>query len=101
MSEKFEFTGTDVSQAIADACEKMQVSQGQLNIEVLAAGSTGIFGIIGKKKAKIVVSLKKKKGKGSSPRPPRKGAKDSRPHKDNRPRKGGRRRSPAGNNRPP
>ena len=51
MSEKLEFTGTDVSQAIANACASLKVSQGQLNIEVLAAGSTGIFGIIGKKKA--------------------------------------------------
>jgi len=92
MSEKFEFTGTDVSESIANACAKLNVSQGQLDIEVMAAGSTGIFGIIGKKKAKIVVSLKKKKGKASSQHN-QKGAKISRPHKN------GRRRSSARNDR--
>lgn len=95
MSEKIEFTGTDVSQAIANACDKLQVSQGQLNIEVLAAGSTGIFGIIGKKKAKIVVSLKKKKGKGSTSQRPQRGAKNGRPNKANH------RRSSARKERPP
>lgn len=95
MSEKLEFTGTDVSQAIANACASLKVSQGQLNIEVLAAGSTGIFGIIGKKKAKISVSLKQKKGKGSGQRPS-KGPKDNRPQN-----RGGRRRPSAGNDRQP
>ena len=94
MSEKIEFTGTDVSHAIKNACAKLSASQSELNIEVLAAGSTGIFGIIGKKKAKIVVSLKSNKGKGSSPRP-RKSTKDSHPQN-----KGGRRRSQAENRRP-
>ena len=39
MSEKMEYTGTDVSQAIANACKDLNTSQDQLKIEVLAAGT--------------------------------------------------------------
>lgn len=62
MSEKIEYTGADVPQAIANACKGLNVAQDELKIEVLAAGTSGIFGIIGKKKARIAVSLKAKKG---------------------------------------
>jgi len=88
MSEKMEYTGTDVSQAIANACKDLNTSQDQLKIEVLAAGTTGIFGIIGKKKARIGVSLKAKKGKkAAGPRSQERG-------KSNRGRKGSGRKGP-------
>ena len=66
MSEKIEYTGNDVTEAIAKACEDLGVSQDNLRIEVLAAGSTGIFGLFGRKKAVISVSLK---GKGREEKP--------------------------------
>ncbi len=85
-----EFTGRDVQQAISKACEELHVKQDQLDIEVVAAGSNGLFGMIGKKKARITVSLKRGgrgqkgnrkreerpsrdngKAKKRSPRPPR------------------------------
>lgn len=58
MSEKREYTGSDVTEAINKACRELGVSQADLQIEVMAAGSAGIFGLIGRKKAKIAVTLK-------------------------------------------
>ncbi|MBU0482120.1 MAG: Jag N-terminal domain-containing protein [Proteobacteria bacterium] len=58
MSSTMEFTGNDVPQAIAKACEKLNVKQDQLDIEVVSPGSNGIFGMFGRKKACIAVSLK-------------------------------------------
>jgi spoIIIJ-associated protein len=59
MSEKREYKGSDVAEAISQACRELGVSQDALEIEVVAAGSAGIFGLIGKKKAVISVTLKK------------------------------------------
>ncbi len=47
-----------VEDAIALACEKLKLPREQLEIEILAKGSSGIFGIVGAKKAKIRVSTK-------------------------------------------
>jgi len=55
--EKQDFYGKEVTDAIRNACETLNVSQEMLDIEVLETGSTGIFGLI-RKKAKIRVSLK-------------------------------------------
>jgi spoIIIJ-associated protein len=65
MSEDKRYTGSDVSQAIARACNDLHTTQDQLNIEVIAAGAAGVFGIFGKKKAIITASFKKK-GRGSA-----------------------------------
>jgi spoIIIJ-associated protein len=59
MSEKIEYTGSDVTEAISQACRDLGVSQDVLQIEVVAAGSSGIFGLFGKRKAVISVTLKK------------------------------------------
>lgn len=91
MSEEKQYTGVDVSQAIANACKEMNANQGQLNIEVVAAGSAGFFGIFGKKKAIIKASFKNK-GRRSSGKPQRAG-------KGDRSQKGSPRRSAGG--RPP
>ena len=56
-SDKQEFYGKDVSEAIKKACESLSVPQEQLDIEVLETGSTGIFGLI-RKKAHIRVTAK-------------------------------------------
>ncbi len=55
--KKFEFTGKEVADAIKLACEKLDVPQERLDIEVLETGSSGIFGLI-RKKAKISVTVK-------------------------------------------
>ncbi len=55
--KKIEFTGKEVADAIKKACEKLDVPQERLDIEVLETGSTGIFGLI-RKKARIRVAVK-------------------------------------------
>lgn len=47
-----------VEDAIAVACEKLKLPREQLEIEILSKGSSGIFGIVGAKKAKIRVCTK-------------------------------------------
>lgn len=79
MSADKYYSGSDVTQAIANACHALKTTQDQLNIEVIAAGSTGFFGIFGKKKASVKVSFKNK-GHRSSARPG-KGSKNSRHQK--------------------
>jgi spoIIIJ-associated protein len=44
-------------EAIRSACEELGVSEEKLEIEVLSYGSTGIFGLVGAKKAQIKVTL--------------------------------------------
>jgi spoIIIJ-associated protein len=94
MSEKMEYSGADVPQAIANACKDLNVSQDQLKIEVLAAGTTGIFGIIGKKKARISVTDKAKKGKKAAEQRSQNRGKNGRDHKPSRRKPSGRGRSP-------
>lgn len=47
-----------VEDAIALACEKLKLPREKLEIEILSKGSSGIFGIVGAKKAKIRVTPK-------------------------------------------
>ncbi|MDH3359943.1 MAG: Jag N-terminal domain-containing protein [Desulfobulbaceae bacterium] len=61
MSAKMEYTGNDVADAIKTACKKLNATQDQIEIEIKSAGSSGIFGI-GRRKAKIMVSLKNSPG---------------------------------------
>ncbi len=53
-----EIEGKSVEEAIAVACEKLKLSREQLDVEVVSKGSSGIFGIVGAKKAKIRVTAK-------------------------------------------
>jgi len=86
MSDRMEYAGKDVSEAIANACKELNVSQEQLKIEVLSAGSAGLFGLIGKKKSLISVALKHSgKGRKSTGR-------KFAGEKPQRPRKSGRRK---------
>jgi len=55
--EKKDFYGKEVAVAIQNACDALGVAQEKLEIEVIEAGSTGIFGLI-RKKAHIRVSVK-------------------------------------------
>ena len=47
-----------VEDAIALACQKLKLPREKLEIEVLSKGSSGIFGIVGARKAKIRVTAK-------------------------------------------
>jgi len=55
----YEFEGKNQEDAIANAMKTLNVSREELNVEVLEPGSAGIFGIVGGKKAKIRVWLKR------------------------------------------
>jgi len=47
-----------VDDAIAAACAQLQLPREKLDIEIISKGSSGIFGIVGAKKAKIRVTPK-------------------------------------------
>jgi spoIIIJ-associated protein len=47
-----------VEEAIAAACQKLKLPRESLEIEIISKGSSGIFGIVGAKKAKIRVTAK-------------------------------------------
>jgi spoIIIJ-associated protein len=59
MTEKIEYTGKDVTEAIQKACRDLRVTQEELKIEVISPGAAGIFGMFGKKQAVIAVTMKK------------------------------------------
>ncbi|HIJ90270.1 MAG: Jag N-terminal domain-containing protein [Desulfobulbaceae bacterium] len=61
MSAKMEYKGTDVEEAIGNACMALNVAREELDIRIISTGSTGIFGL-GRKKAAVQVSLKKEGG---------------------------------------
>jgi len=61
MSAKMEYKGTDIEEAIGNACAALNVPREELDIRIISTGSTGIFGL-GRKKAAVQVSLKKEGG---------------------------------------
>ena len=52
-----EIEGKSVEEAIETACQRLNLSADQLEIEIVSQGSSGIFGI-GTRQAKILVSAK-------------------------------------------
>jgi spoIIIJ-associated protein len=54
--QALEFEGKTIDEAIEKACNEWQVSRGKLNIEIIAEGTSGFLGLLGKK-AKIKASL--------------------------------------------
>ncbi len=65
MTQTQEFTGKDVSVAIKNACAKLKLSKAELKYNVISEGSSGIFGIVGRKDAKIRVNLPKDMTEGT------------------------------------
>lgn len=57
MSKTHEFQGKNVDQALIKASEELNLPVEKIKHEVLAYGSSGIFGLVGVKKAKIKVFL--------------------------------------------
>ena len=57
MKQTQEFEGKNIEKAIEKACEKLNINKKNLSYDVISTGSSGIFGIVGTKKAKIRVNL--------------------------------------------
>lgn len=53
MAPKAEFEGKSVDAAVEKACKELNLSKEQIKYDVLSYGATGIFGIVGAKKARI------------------------------------------------
>ena len=56
MSPFIEFEAKNVERAVTKACEALKIPRDQLKHEVLSFGATGIFGLVGIKKARIRVA---------------------------------------------
>ena len=61
MTQSQEFTGKNVDIAIKNACSALSISKEELKYEVISEGTSGIFGIVGRRDAKIQVILPKVK----------------------------------------
>lgn len=55
-----ETEGKNIEEAISKACEELRVSREDLDIDVLANGSSGFLGLVGAKNAKIRATLKER-----------------------------------------
>ncbi len=60
MSSELEFKGKTVEKAVAAACRKLDLKTEDLKYEIVTYGTTGIFGLVGLKKAVIRVKNKEK-----------------------------------------
>ncbi len=60
MSSEVEFKGSTVEKAVEIACQQLDIKEEYLNFTVVREGSTGIFGLVGVKKAIIRVLSKEK-----------------------------------------
>ena len=61
MPEVLEFQGKNVEQALENASDSLNLPKSKIKHEVIAYGSTGIFGLVGVKKAKIKVFVPNRK----------------------------------------
>jgi spoIIIJ-associated protein len=57
MSHCVEFEEKNVEMAVKKACEELNIPREKLKHDVISYGSTGIFGLVGTKKARIRVTL--------------------------------------------
>ena len=55
MASYKEFEGKNIEQTVKKACGKLKIEKEKIKYKVLSHGSTGIFGLAGRKKAKINV----------------------------------------------
>ncbi|KHK03373.1 RNA-binding cell elongation regulator Jag/EloR [Desulfovibrio sp. TomC] len=58
MSEWKTFSGKTVDEAMEEACRNLDAPRDKLEIEILSGGSSGIFGLVGKKKAQVRARLR-------------------------------------------
>jgi spoIIIJ-associated protein len=72
--KKREFEGKDIADAISKACKSLNVSQEDLDIEVLTTGTSGIFGLC-RQKACLRVAVKGEYSQKAEEKPSKKPAK--------------------------
>ena len=60
MLKSYDFEGKNVDEALAKASKELNIPVEKINHDVIAYGSSGIFGLVGVKKAKIKVFVKEK-----------------------------------------
>jgi spoIIIJ-associated protein len=60
--ETYEFEGKTTEEAIENASRELHLPVEELQIDIIEPGSAGIFGLVGSKKAKIKVTVKKEGG---------------------------------------
>lgn len=77
MKAGLEFEGKTVEQAVDRACEQLNVAPKEIKYDIISSGSTGIFGLVGVKKAKIRVTAPL-----ATDAPADKAASDGRPNLD-------------------
>jgi spoIIIJ-associated protein len=68
MNQFVEFEGKNIDQALARASDELRTPIERLEYDVVSYGSSGIFGLVGAKKAKIRVKSKKLMGLASEAR---------------------------------
>ncbi|MHC1713862.1 MAG: Jag N-terminal domain-containing protein [Solidesulfovibrio sp.] len=61
MSEFKIFNGKTVDEAMEEACRHFGAARDKMEIEILSGGSSGIFGLVGKKKAQVRAKLREEK----------------------------------------
>ena len=57
MSPCLEFEDRNVEMAVKKACKELNIPREKLKHDVISYGSTGIFGLVGTKKARIRVTI--------------------------------------------
>jgi len=66
MSPNLEFAGKNIEKAIKKASDKLKIPKEELKYTVVSYGSTGTFGLVGSKKAKIAVTVPEKEEKSDT-----------------------------------
>ncbi|MDD4272536.1 MAG: Jag N-terminal domain-containing protein [Desulfobacter postgatei] len=61
MNQPLEFTGKNVTSAVEAACRQLNIPKKELKYNVISTGTTGIFGIVGRKDARIRVTVSTQK----------------------------------------
>ena len=57
--ETFEFEGKTTEEAIENACQQLNLTKEEMDIEIMEPGSAGIFGLVGGRKARVKVTTAK------------------------------------------
>jgi spoIIIJ-associated protein len=70
MSSVQEFEGKNLEKAIEKACNELKITEEKLKYDIISYGSSGIFGLVGAKKAKIKVRLEPRNLEGAPEKSP-------------------------------
>ncbi len=70
MAPEYEFEGKTKEEALANACKELGLTEEEMETEVLSYGSSGIFGLVGVKRAKIRVAVPESVAPATAPAAP-------------------------------